>query len=310
MNYQSARVFLSIVEHQSISAAAHALYLSQPAVSAYLSRLEDELGVQLFVRQRGVQKIALTQAGYQLISVAEEFLSTEKHLQEFKASFSQKVLRIGAAKSTHEYVVTPIAKKLQQKIPGVDLQMHTLPIGTGSTMYSPQPFDVAIRFCYWGYPEATSLFTCIPFFLDPSYILCPAETPLPDRTLSPEDLDPSFQIRQSVMNERYALWYQQHFPNSAVSRYPLVMDLMNLFTDFKDPRCWAFVPASIAEYLMSEHLGQLTFRRIVPAPPSRACYLAVSKTYIRSDIIDALLCCCREYLEEKLLLENQLPDSI
>ena len=310
MNYQSARVFLSIVEHQSISAAAHALYLSQPAVSAYLSRLEDELGVQLFLRQRGVQKITLTQAGLQLIPVAEEFLSTEKHLQEFKDSFSSKLLRLGAAHSTHEYVVAPITEKLQQKFPGVDIQPYTLPIGTGATMSSPQPFDVAVRFCYWGYPEATSLFTCIPFFLDPSYILCPAETSLPARTLFPEDLDPAFQIRQTVMQEKTALWYQQNFPDTGVSRYPSVMDMMNLYSDFKDPRCWAFVYASIAEHLMSEHPGKLTSRHILPAPPSRGCYLTVSKTYARSDIINALLCCCREYLEERPYLESQLPDSI
>ena len=38
MNYQSVKIFLAIVEHRSISAAARALYLTQPAVSGHLNR--------------------------------------------------------------------------------------------------------------------------------------------------------------------------------------------------------------------------------------------------------------------------------
>ena len=60
MNYQGAKIFLSIVEHQSISAAARALYITQPAVSAQLKTLEDELGVQLFHRDN---PLSLTEAG-------------------------------------------------------------------------------------------------------------------------------------------------------------------------------------------------------------------------------------------------------
>ena len=307
MNYQSARVFLSIVEHQSISAAAHALYLSQPTVSAYLSRLEDELGSQLFLRQRGVQKITLTPTGHRLIPIAEEFLSTEQHLQEFKASLRQNSLRIGAARNPYEYMGTPIVDKLRQKLPKFDVKLYTIPSETDAC---PQPLDVVLRLYQVSTPASTSSFTHIPFFLDQQYVLCPADTPLPNRTLSPEDLDPVFQIRQAIMNEKTARWYQQYFPDSAISRYPLVMDFTNLCRDFKDPRCWAFVHASTAEHLMSKHPDELTYRRIVPTPPPRTGNIFIAKTYSRPDVIKTFLSCCREYLEDRPLIESQLPDNM
>jgi len=309
MNYQSARIFLSVVELGSFSAAASALYLSRPAVSSYLSRLEEELGVRLFVRQRGVQKVTLTPEGTNFIPVAKKLLQGEKLLQEFKDACNQKTLRIGAAHATHEYMIAPIAEKLQQKLPQVDLQLYIIPTGTANDMNSPSHYDIAIRFYYWGYGTSTSLFTNIPFFQDPSYVLCPAETPLPDRCLCPEDLDPNFQIRRAIMTENTAVWYQQHFPDCGISHAPSVMNMLNIPRCFKDPRCWALVPASIVGYLTAEHPGELTYRPIIPAPPPRSGNIIVSKSYYRQDVIDTFLCCCREYLEERPYLKSLLSDN-
>ena len=41
---------IAVAECRSISQAAEMLYISQPSLSRYLSNLENELGVNLFVR--------------------------------------------------------------------------------------------------------------------------------------------------------------------------------------------------------------------------------------------------------------------
>ena len=53
--------FLQIADCKSISRAAESLYISQPALTKYLRKLEEELGVQLFERRQGTLKI--TDAG-------------------------------------------------------------------------------------------------------------------------------------------------------------------------------------------------------------------------------------------------------
>ena len=50
MNFRQLEVFVSIVKFHSFSKAAEELYLTQPTVSAHISALEEEMGVQLIVR--------------------------------------------------------------------------------------------------------------------------------------------------------------------------------------------------------------------------------------------------------------------
>ena len=61
MTIQQLTYFLATVEHGSFSAAARALYLTQPSISEQVRQLEAELGIALFARAgRG---LVLTEAG-------------------------------------------------------------------------------------------------------------------------------------------------------------------------------------------------------------------------------------------------------
>ena len=310
MNSLSAKIFLTIVEHQSISAAARALYISQPAVSAHLNRLEEELGVQLVQRRKGHHSILLTPEGERFIPVAKEWLSAENSLQAFKDSCSRKTLRIAAFLGSHPYLLFPLAEKLQAAIPEIDLQMCAVPPGTSITMNTPQSYDIALRSTMFSHPTSTALFTQIPFFHSLPCILCPADTPLPDRVLAPEELDLSFELRQTAVEEPTAEWYQKHFPDDAVSRYPSVNSILTVFSRFDDPRCWLLTHANIAEFMVVKNPGLLTTRQIAPAPPQRLISIMVSRSYTRRDVLDAFLGCCREYLEERPYLTPLLPDSL
>ncbi|MDN5874647.1 MAG: LysR family transcriptional regulator, partial [Sinobacteraceae bacterium] len=56
------RYFLAVAEHGSVTAAAEALYVSQPGVSAAVTQLEQFLDVQLLVRRKA-RGVELTPAG-------------------------------------------------------------------------------------------------------------------------------------------------------------------------------------------------------------------------------------------------------
>ena len=52
MALRKIRYFLSIVENGSLSKAAQDLYLTQPTLSRFLAKLEEEVGHELFLRQK------------------------------------------------------------------------------------------------------------------------------------------------------------------------------------------------------------------------------------------------------------------
>jgi DNA-binding transcriptional LysR family regulator len=72
MNLQQLRYFLAAVEHGSFSAAADALHLAPPSVSEPIRRLEGELGLVLFERDR--RRLRLTDAGTALVPRARHVL--------------------------------------------------------------------------------------------------------------------------------------------------------------------------------------------------------------------------------------------
>ena len=124
MNYQSVKIFLAIVEHRSISAAARALYLTQPAVSGHLNRLEEELGCPLILRQKGVQQITLTATGKAFVPVATQWIDAEKAVLRFKESCSQKTLQLATSVTAHDYLTAPIIQKLLLRNPDLKLNLQ------------------------------------------------------------------------------------------------------------------------------------------------------------------------------------------
>lgn len=73
MEIYQLRTFATVARLGSITRASEALHVSQPAVTAQLKALEEELGMPLFDRKPG--RVAITEAGGQLLSDAEDMLA-------------------------------------------------------------------------------------------------------------------------------------------------------------------------------------------------------------------------------------------
>ena len=72
------RTFVTVAEEGHLTRAAGRLFTSQPAISAHIKALEEELGVPLFVRTpKGMQ---LTKEGELLKAQAEKALDTIKEM--------------------------------------------------------------------------------------------------------------------------------------------------------------------------------------------------------------------------------------
>ena len=76
MTLQQLAYFVAAVEHGSFSAAADALYIAQPSLSEQIRRLENELGVALFVRTN--RRLILTEAAQLLLPHAQRTLAAAR----------------------------------------------------------------------------------------------------------------------------------------------------------------------------------------------------------------------------------------
>ena len=100
MDIRIMEYYLAVVREGTISAAAEALHVSQPALSRQIKDLEDELRVTLF--ERGSRRIRLTEEGMILRRRAEEMVRlmqiTQSEISQANNSLSGEV-HIGAGES-------------------------------------------------------------------------------------------------------------------------------------------------------------------------------------------------------------------
>lgn len=92
MDLKSLRCFVAVAEKLNFSRAAEELFISQPALSARISALEDEWGVQLFRRTK--QKVFLTPAGSALLPEVQNILERIDRLDEFAKDASKKTAQL------------------------------------------------------------------------------------------------------------------------------------------------------------------------------------------------------------------------
>lgn len=127
MNLQQLRYLNEIVRHGlKISDAADALYTSQPGVSKQVKLLEDELGIEIFVRS-GKRLTALTGPGRDILEIARRILidadSLKQVSEEFRAQDSG-TLTVATTHTQARYALPPVVKQFIKRYPKVRLNLH------------------------------------------------------------------------------------------------------------------------------------------------------------------------------------------
>lgn len=119
-NLTKYKIFLSVAENRSISKAAVQLYISQPAVSITIRKLEENLNTTLFIRKsKGVE---LTEKGRILYDTAKKALNmlsdTEKSL---RFPFNTGYLRIASSNVLCKHFLMPYLKEFTSLYPNTNL---------------------------------------------------------------------------------------------------------------------------------------------------------------------------------------------
>ncbi|MGI8427007.1 MAG: LysR family transcriptional regulator [Actinomycetota bacterium] len=203
MTFGQLRTFLEVSRHGSIRAAAASLMVTEPSVSATVTSLSHEIGVDLL--QRDGRGIRLTAAGLQLAKYAAEILGLAEQASSRVREAGGKTgrLHLAAVTTAGEHVLPPVLKLFKEQQPKVQIWMEVgNRVSLFEYLYSRQA-DLAIG----GRPPADSKIAGEPFLENRLLIVSAPDHPLAKkRALEPAQLaNQTWLLRESGSGTREAL---------------------------------------------------------------------------------------------------------
>lgn len=127
MKLQQLRYLCEVAKQGlNISVAAEKLYTSQPGVSKQIRLLEEELGIDIFVRN-GKRVVEISEAGKVILAIAERLLREAENLSQAGKDFSSGSSGSLVIATTHtqaRYALPQTVKAFVQHYPGVNLVLH------------------------------------------------------------------------------------------------------------------------------------------------------------------------------------------
>lgn len=127
MKLQQLRYICEVArQNLNLSQAAEVLFTSQPGISKQIKSLEEELGVEIFVRH-GKRVVSVTEPGKTILELANRVLMDVENLREVGDEFTREDagnLTIATTHTQARYALPPVIKNFCTKYPGVRLSLH------------------------------------------------------------------------------------------------------------------------------------------------------------------------------------------
>ena len=187
MNFQQLKIIREAAKRDyNLTEVASMLYTSQSGVSRHIRELEDELGIEIFIR-RGKRLLGMTEPGKALLVIAERILNEASNVRRLADLFSNDTSGILTIATTHtqaRYSLPAVIKSFRALFPEVRLELiqgtpqeietllenGTADIGIASERLSNDPLLVAFPWFRWSHsllvPAGHPLLHTAPVTLD------------------------------------------------------------------------------------------------------------------------------------------------
>lgn len=127
MKLQQLRYICEVARHNlNLSNAAEALFTSQPGISKQIRSLEEELGVDIFVRH-GKRVVAVTEPGKAILEIAQRMLNDAENLRQVGEEFTEEDnghLTIATTHTQARYALPHVIQRFTKRYPGVRLSLR------------------------------------------------------------------------------------------------------------------------------------------------------------------------------------------
>ena len=290
------RIFWAAAHSSSLTKAAKLLELAQPSLSQQITKLEEEVGTALFVRNRNTME--MTEAGRFLLRRAESILAQTDEamagLERFSDGTRGGVLAVGALNSVARAVLPRVAQLLKPEYPDLQLDVHEVAPAEAIDLLYGRRLNLALIAAESVASNALA-FHQTDVLTDDYVLAVPAMIDLsevgdPERDLPPEaravlsaSIQFSFGTQHALLMEQ---WYRRHLPRAAsvahTRTYEMALSLVESGIGI------AIVPALAA----SGHSGLARVRLYRIDLPSRRVVALLPSHYARiafyGDVLAAL----------------------
>ena len=209
LDENSLRAFYFAAETLSFTKAAEAAALTQSGISQHIARLEETLGVSLFLRAG--RKVQLTKAGHKLKSYVETYLDRVDNLLEDFRQETQELKGLVRYAMPNSCLMTPHFPELlekRRKFLGVDLKITICHSSQVIDMLLAGEIDFGFVTSSFDHNEVE-----LKEFAKEEYVLVSAnKEDLNFKSLN--ELKEKNFINYPGMDELFEKWQSQHFPRS------------------------------------------------------------------------------------------------
>jgi DNA-binding transcriptional LysR family regulator len=158
MSFDRLEYVIAIAEEQSITKAADRLYISQPALTASINKLEAELGVKLFDRQRPPVKLTPAGALYikEMNRIHQLQFELKKHLSVYAKSKPTFTIGIGSGRGQNWLPL--FLPQLQNAHPELDIRVKNGNYDSLENYYSSNAVDIVFGSLNFSNPDVQEEF--------------------------------------------------------------------------------------------------------------------------------------------------------
>lgn len=167
VNFEFYRTFYYVAKYGSISAAAKALYVTQPTVTHAIQSMERELGCTLFIRNpRGVAMTPEAQMLFQHVAIACEHIFEAEETLTSVRQMQKGSIAIGATETTLHHYLLPFLTRFRKEYPDIRLKITNSTTPATFQSLHAELLDIAVLVMPPGHREKNCLITPLAQFAD------------------------------------------------------------------------------------------------------------------------------------------------
>lgn len=259
MELQQLRLFIAAAESESFTRGAERAFVSQPALSASISKLEAELGTQLFIRNK--RNVVLTPAGRKLIKRARLIVSECAQAKgELKQHETQRSLRLGVINTLSITRVATLIEQYRREQPGLKLEVVDATAADLALLEREGRIDLALTLIPERSKQGEPL-TSMELFTEPYVVILPKNHHLSHSpAISVKELhDEPFIARSHCEHRRIV--------QDLLKQHDVKLDLTYITN--QDDRALALVEAEVGIAIVPEHYSS---SRLVQRPLAEGAF--------------------------------------